>query len=63
MNYLRRTALVLLLFFVMIIIISLFLSSSFQMERKVIVDADKEQIFKNYAAGVQRYLEKTKAGI
>ena len=24
---------------------------------------DKEQIFKNYAAGVQRYLEKTKAGI
>ncbi len=46
MNYLRRTALVLLLFFVMIIIISLFLSSSFQMERKVIVDADKEQIFK-----------------
>ncbi len=45
MNYLKRIALVLLLFIVIIVIVSIFLPSSFQMERKIIIDADKEQVF------------------
>jgi effector-binding domain-containing protein/uncharacterized membrane protein len=46
MNYLKRTVLVLLLFLLIIIIISLFLPSSLEVERKIIIDADKEQVFK-----------------
>ena len=46
MNYLKRTALVLVLFFVIIVIVSLFLPSSFQMKRSVVIDADKGQVFK-----------------
>lgn len=46
MNYLKRIALILLFFVVIIIITSLFLPSSFHIDRKIIVNADKEQIFK-----------------
>ncbi|PCJ24341.1 MAG: hypothetical protein COA97_10085 [Flavobacteriales bacterium] len=45
MNNLKRTSLILLLFIVIMIIVSLFLPSSFHMERAIVIDADKEQIF------------------
>ena len=46
MNYLKRIILILILFLIITLLISLFLPSSFQLERKIIIDADKEQIFK-----------------
>ena len=46
MNYLKRIAVILLLFLIIIVAISFFLPSSFHMERKIIINADKEQVFK-----------------
>ena len=46
MNILKRSALILLFFLIIIVIVSLFLPSSFHLERSVVIDADKEQIFK-----------------
>jgi effector-binding domain-containing protein len=45
MNILKRILLVITLFLVLIVAVSLFLPSSFNLSRNVIVDADREQIF------------------
>ena len=46
MNYFKRILLVLLFFIVIVTIMSFFLPSSFSIERKVVVNADIEQVFK-----------------
>lgn len=46
MSYFKRILLILLFFIIIVIITSLFLPSSFSLERKVVVDTDIEQIFK-----------------
>jgi effector-binding domain-containing protein/ribosome-associated toxin RatA of RatAB toxin-antitoxin module len=46
MNILKRITLIILLFIVIGLVVSMFLPSSFSLERKIIIDADKEQIFK-----------------
>ena len=46
MSFLRRGVFVLLIFTALVVIISLFLPSSFHMDRKIVVNADKEQVFK-----------------
>ena len=45
MNILRRVLWVCLIFILIVILISLFLPSSFRVEKKVTINADKEQIF------------------
>ena len=45
MNILRRVLWVCIIFILIIILISLFLPSSFKVEKKVIINADKDQIF------------------
>lgn len=46
MKFVKRFLLVVILFNIIAIIISLFLPSSLHLERKIIIDADKNQIFK-----------------
>ena len=46
MSNLKRVVLILLLFSAILIVISMFLPSSFQMQRSIVIDADKELIFK-----------------
>jgi effector-binding domain-containing protein len=46
MSLLKRLSLIVLFFLMITIIISLFLPSSFFLERKIIVNADQEQVFK-----------------
>lgn len=46
MRFLKRFLIVLVIFILLVTIISIFLPSNFRLERSVIVDADKEQIFK-----------------
>jgi effector-binding domain-containing protein len=45
-SYFKRVLLILLFFIILVVITSLFLPPSFLLERKVIVDADVEQVFK-----------------
>ena len=46
MNYIKRITIVLVLFIIIVIVISLFLPSSLHIERKIVINADQEQIFK-----------------
>jgi len=46
MSYLKRAVIILLLFLIIGVVISIFLPSSFHMDRKITIDADKEQIYK-----------------
>lgn len=46
MNILKRILLIIAIFTSIIVIISLFLPSSFKMEKRTLIDADKEQVFK-----------------
>jgi effector-binding domain-containing protein len=46
MNLLKRISIVILVFVLIIVGVSLFLPSTFSLERKIIIDADKEQVFK-----------------
>ena len=52
MIYLRRAVLVLLIFAALVVIFSLFLPSSFHMDRKIVIDADKELYIKYYELSV-----------
>jgi effector-binding domain-containing protein len=45
MNYLKRILLVLFIFIIIIVIISLFLPSSLKIEKRVVINCDKEQAF------------------
>ena len=46
MNFLKRIALGLLIVVIIVMIISIFLPSSYHLDRKIVIDADKGQIFK-----------------
>ena len=46
MKFVKRLLLTLLIFTIIVVIISLFLPSSFHLERKIVVSADKEMVFK-----------------
>jgi effector-binding domain-containing protein len=46
MNLLKRFSLIILLFLIIMVVTSLFLPSTFFLERKTIVNADQEQVFK-----------------
>jgi len=46
MNYIKRILLILLFFIILVVVVSFFLPSSIRVEKKIIIDADKELVFK-----------------
>jgi effector-binding domain-containing protein/uncharacterized membrane protein len=46
MNLLKRISIVILVFVLIFVLVSLFLPATFFLERKIVIDADREQVFK-----------------